>query len=397
MHARIGAVGTLAACLLSGDDIVVTGDEGLTVPLIAGRHAGVVRETGRQVATALGETSVAPGAALPAARHTVWLRVPDVKGSYTIPYIQSSPDLEIRTVFSDPASARARVQLLRDGVAVGTAVETTPAAPLARFRALPPAEYAARVVGIAADGRTVLEDCYQHIAIGTVLAALGDSITEGYHSQGFWRDSLELTPADFPAEVVSRDRRNFPQYAPTTAHHRPEVNCFASWMPRLNDLLAERWRRPVFIANEGWGGFTTGHYLGLLRDPGWQARMRLLRPTAWLIHLGVNDERHQVPAADVAANLAAMVSILLTDYGADPARICISQPCYDYAPGAAALLTAYGREIDSLVAAKGLRPGPDFFTAYSTGRETYYGADPVHPNLAGMKLMAELWAEALSR
>jgi len=364
----------------------VTGDEGLTVPLIAGRH----------VATAPVETSVAPGAAVPAARHTVWLRVPDVKGSYTIPYIQSSPDLDIRTAFPDPAVVRAEVQLLRGPVRVA-AVETTPAAPLARFRALPPAEYAIRVLGITAEGTAVVDDCYERIALGTIIAALGDSITEGYHSQGFWRDRLELTPADFPAEVVSRDRRNYPQYTPTTAYHRPEVNCFASWMPRLNDLLAERWQHPVFIANEGWGGFTTGNYLRLMADPGWQARMRLLRPTVWLIHLGVNDERHQVPAADVAANLAAIVSVLLTDYGADPARICISQPCYDYAPGAAALLTAYGREIDSLVAARGLRPGPDFFTAYSTGRETYYGADPVHPNLAGMKLMAELWAEALTR
>lgn len=43
-------------------------------------------------------------------------------------------------------------------------------------------------------------------------------------------------PAMFPAEAVSGDRRNYPQFAPTAAHHGPDIHCFTSWMPRLNDL-----------------------------------------------------------------------------------------------------------------------------------------------------------------
>ena len=349
------------------------------------------------LAAPLRSATPGPGPSPAPAPRTVWLRVNDVKGSYTIPYIQSAPDLELRLAFTDPAVVKARVALLDpNGAVVGTA-EVTPAAPFARFGALPPAEYAVGVTGLDVRGTPIVEDRHEQVAIGTVIAALGDSITEGYHSQGFWRDDLELTPAAFPAEVVSRDRRNYPQYTPTTSYHRPEINCFASWMPHLNDLLAERWQHPVFIANEGWGGFTTANYLALMQDPGWQERLRLLKPTVWLIHLGVNDERHKVSTAAFAANLAAIVDVLLQDHAAVPARIYISRPCYDYAAGALPILEAYSLEIDRLITARGLSHGPDFLKAYATEKERYYGADPVHPNVLGMKLMAELWAEALRR
>jgi lysophospholipase L1-like esterase len=135
----------------------------------------------------------------------------------------------------------------------------------------------------------------------------------------------------------------------------------------------------------------------MMKNQEWQVRMRLLRPTVWLIHLGVNDERAKLGADVVAANLAAMVDMLLKDYAADPGHIFISQPCYDYAEGAAPILEAYGREIDKLIAAKGLRPGPDFYKAYSVDKDKWYGADPVHPNIAGMERMAELWADALTK
>jgi lysophospholipase L1-like esterase len=351
-------------------------------------------------------TAVAPGAESPAATtptaaatgaRTVWLRVPDVQGSYTSPYLQSSPDLEITTAFTNPAVVAAQLQLLRGDAASVAEIVITPEAPTACFTALAPAEYAVRITGLDAAGGVVSVDRYEHLAVGTVIAALGDSITEGYHSQGFWRDNLDLTPDVFPPDVVSRDQRNYPQYTPTTACHRPEVNAFASWMPRLNDLLAGAWQRPVFIANEGWGGFTTANYLNLMQDSAWQERMRLLKPTVWLIHLGVNDERAQVAPEAFAARLAAIVDVLLQDYAAPPARIYISRPCYDYAPGALPLLEAYAVEIDNLVAAQGLEHGPDFLTAYAVEKERLYGADPVHPNVAGMELMAELWAAVLTR
>jgi hypothetical protein len=89
-------------------------------------------------------------------------------------------------------------------------------------------------------------------------------------------------------------------------------------MPRLNDLLTTKWKQPVFIANEGWGGITTGRYLAMMRsDKGWQERMRLLKPNVWLIHLGVNDERAKLPAAEVAANAAEAAGAAVAEFAAD--------------------------------------------------------------------------------
>ena len=245
-------------------------------------------------------------------------------------------------------------------------------------------------------------DGYRGEGAGTVIAALGDSITEGYWGERFWRDSLDLTADLFPPESVSRDGRNFPQYAPTAKVHAkkqpPDSNCFTSWMPRLNDLLSEQWRRPVFIANEGWGGITTGGYLEMMRlDAGWQERMRLLDPGIWLIHLGVNDERAKVPVDDVVSNLNAMIDILINAYKADPAHVVLAMPCYDYEQGAADILVAYRVAMEGIIADRGLRRGPDFFTAYAVEKERYYGSDPVHPNIEGMRRMADLWAAALEK
>lgn len=326
----------------------------------------------------------------------VWLRVADVAGSYTIPYIQSSDRLHVTTTFASGQVVEAEVGLVGGDGARREARTAKKSGDSIDFPALAAGEYALDVTGRDAAGNVVSRERHGPVAIGTVIAALGDSITEGYHSRGFHHDSLDLTPAMFPAEVVSRDRRNYPQFAPTTAHHRPDINCFTSWMPRLNDLLAERWRRPVFIANEGWGGITTGRYLQMMKtDASWQKRMRLLQPRVWLIHLGVNDDRAKLDADEVARNLAAMVDILLKDHAATPARIFVAAPSYDYAPGAADRLAAYRTAIGELVAEKGLGRGPDFFGAYAQDRARYYGTDPVHPNAEGMEVMARLWAETL--
>ena len=129
---------------------------------------------------------------------------------------------------------------------------------------------------------------------------------------------------------------------------------------------------------------------------GWRDRMRLLRPNVWLIHLGVNDDRQQAEPRTVGANLRGMVDILCSEFGATPDSIYIARPSYDYAPGAAELLRQYCRQIDALVADLGLRPGPDFFAAFSRDRERWYGSDPVHPGPEGMDWMADLWLDALA-
>jgi lysophospholipase L1-like esterase len=171
-----------------------------------------------------------------------------------------------------------------------------------------------------------------------------------------------------------------------------------SWMTDLNDQLAAQLGRPVFIANEGWGGIQTGGYLQRIgTDENWRQRIRQLRPNLWLIHLGVNDERAKRPAPDVARDLEAMIDALISDCAARPEAILIARPCYDYFEGAPAILTSYCDVIDELVARRGLLAGPDFLDAYSRDKQKLYGDDPVHPNVEGMKLMASLWAQAIVR
>ncbi len=323
------------------------------------------------------------------------LTVPDLKGSYTIPYIQSDTDLRVRVVFPPGGPTRARLILIMGDQPIAER-DATPADPDITIEGLHPAEYRLRLGGLGEGDQIVCSATWRQFAVGTIIGAIGDSITEGYHGHGFWRDDLNLRADMFPPEAVSKDGRNFPQYSPTTAWHRPDINCFQSWMTDLNNLLTQKWDQPFFIANEGYGGISTGATLNTMRnDKGWQARMKLLRPQVWLIHLGVNDERAKVPAADVGRNLEAIVSLLIQDYGAEPHRIVVARPCYDYAEGAEAILKGYIAEIDALVARRGLRPGPDFFAAYAVERAKWYGDDPVHPNIAGMEYMAQLWAEAI--
>ena len=325
-----------------------------------------------------------------------FLRIEDIQGAYTIPHIQSSRDLDFEVTFSHPSAVAARVELLQNGSPCSEIREASRHSPTVHFLGLTPGEYDIHVSFHDQSGGMASQELHSGFAIGTVIGAIGDSITEGYHGKGYWRDNLDLTAAGFPNDSVSKDGRNFPQFSPTTHVHRPEINCYASWMPRLNDLLSAQWRHPVFIANEGWGGIDTARYLEMMKsDRGWQDRMRQLRPSLWLIHLGVNDERAQKAPAEVAANLHAIVDLLISDHAAEPSRIFLATPCYDYAPDAESYLAAYREEIIRIIDARGLRRGPDFFAAYSKDKELLYGEDPVHPNEAGMKLMADLWAEAL--
>ena len=324
------------------------------------------------------------------------MRIEDIQGSYTIPHIQSSRDLDFKVKFLHPAAVGARVELLQKGTPCVMMRKASRRLPMVRFHALAPGDYDIRVDFHDQTGDIISQELHLAFAIGTVICALGDSITEGYHGKGYWRDNLDLTAADFPSESVSKDGRNFPQFSPTTHRHRPEINCYASWMPRLNDLLSAQWQHPVFIANEGWGGIDTARYLEMMKsDLGWQSRMQKLQPSLWLIHLGVNDERAQKTPAEVAANLHAIIDLLISDYSAEPAGIFLATPSYDYAPDAERYLSAYREEIIKIIDARGLRRGPDFFSAYSKDKELHYGEDPVHPNEAGMELMAELWAGAV--
>jgi lysophospholipase L1-like esterase len=337
----------------------------------------------------------APAASKDSPRKAITLCIDDVQGTYTIPYIQSNRELRLRAAFTGPEVVAAELRLLRGNKPVATR-QATRDRPAVRFPALDSGEYSLECRGLDRGGRERCRASYDRIGVGTVIAALGDSITEGYRGRGYMIPDLKLSADRFPAVSVSRDGRNFPQFSPTTSHHLPSVNCFESWLTALNNSLADAWRQPVFIANEGWGGISTGGYLGMMQnDAGWKKRMHRLEPQIWLIHLGVNDERANVPAATVRANLAAMVDLLIKEYRAVPSHIFLATPSYDYHPPAPKILGGYAREIAGLVRDRGLSIGPDLFEAFSKDRQRWYGSDPVHPNLEGTARMARLWNEAL--
>jgi lysophospholipase L1-like esterase len=328
-------------------------------------------------------------------REGLFLTVEDEKGTYTIPYIQNSGTLRVSMKFGTQDILRVQLELYGPAHRVLRAA-ATPKQPTVCFPDLPPGEYTLYARARDASGAKAFAFTYRHIGIGTVLAALGDSITEGYYSRGYATGD-DRTASMFPPEAVSRDGRNFPQYGPTTHQYMPTVNCFESWMTGLNDLLAEAWRHPVFIANEGWGGYTSETYLNLMRtNTKWQARMRQLKPQVWLIHLGVNDERAKMPPETFARNMDAIVGELIDKYGAKPDHILIAHPSYDYFEGAPQILQSFSREIDRLIERRGLSHGPDFFDAFSRDKQKWYGDDPVHPNVAGVRYMAEQWAKAIT-
>jgi lysophospholipase L1-like esterase len=326
----------------------------------------------------------------------VYRTVHDAEGTYTIPFIQSGQQLDVRLHVRDPYATRTSVSI-KSGETLLTREAFYPGF-TTDFAAVPAGEYEIEVTGHGNAGQQLFINTFCRVGIGAIIAAVGDSITEGYFGRGYFVENIDITAKLFPGEAVSTDGRNFPQYAPTAALNLPSVNTFESWMTALNDLLSADWRVPVFIANEGWGGITSGEYLEWAKnDANWQDRMKDLRPNAWLIHLGVNDERAFVSPSQFAANMDLLVELLIHQFGAAPERIWVAKPCFDYFPGAKTILEAYNEEIERLVMSQGLNLGPDFFAAYQKDKERWYGEDDVHPNEEGMKLMSGLWHAAITK
>lgn len=318
------------------------------------------------------------------------------KGDFTINYIQGSKDFYVALTIQPPA-VKATVELTSNN-GYNSKKEAATSGKIV-FSELPFGEYTLKVESFDTKSNMLSQFTYTNIGVGTIIAALGDSITEGFWSDGIMHPNLLMKAEDFPAAMVSKDKRNFPAYAPSTAHHKPDINCFKSWMPLMNDILSEKLKRPVFIANEGLGGHTTSAYLNIMRgDTLWQTRMKKLKANYFIIHLGVNDERYNVKPETFEANYNAIVDILIKDYKAVPKNIIIAYPSFDRHPNGDKYYPEYRKAIERMATNKGITIGPDFYAAYAKDTAKYYGGDSVHPNATeGMNLMAELCSAAIEQ
>ncbi len=159
------------------------------------------------------------------------MTIQDVKGGYTIPYIQSARDLTIHIQWHGEAESTSIALLKGNQEVIGK--EARRPAETVTFERLAPGEYDIRARWRNRAGAEIGRTLLRHVGIGTVSAAIGDSITEGANGRAFWQDNLNLKADMFPPDAVSKDGRNFPQFGPTTGVyqwkvmevHRQKVNC----------------------------------------------------------------------------------------------------------------------------------------------------------------------------
>ena len=337
-----------------------------------------------------------PRAELPQQPEVASLAIPGRNGVYLVPYIQTGPDLHYRLRVQD-LPPRSMVLVTLD-----------PDRPGSRIQQVTGPTFDGTFTGVEMGEHTLLAELYarprwthqgetgydrvaaaslSHVARGDIIAALGDSTTEGNGGPkfGFLRDwTSALANA---ADWTSPDGRNFPQ-AGAVAH----PSALASFTTTLGTLLEQQLGHPVLVLNDGWSGATAEAYSHIAASPDLAAEYAVAHPTTWIINLGVNDPlTHQAPQ-DFANSVISILGSLEGRYGAQPGSIHLACPTYakDSRHDGE---TTYLPVINQLRADNHLGPAPDFFNFYKArpGDE----ADEVHPNSAGYRDMAIVWAQAL--
>ncbi len=232
---------------------------------------------------------------------------------------------------------------------------------------------------------TTLHDQATNIGIGDIYVAIGDSITKGANgisdtqcvtSGGTITDWTQSLPG-----TVSNDDRNFCQWS------SQEPKYFKSWMPELNNKLESYNGYPVFILNEGYGGYTAAGYI---TDPmgttAWQNRVASLSPNKFLVMLGTNDTSS---ASVYSSNMNTIISTLESNYAANPSSIYVAKMPYA-APRP--VVQPYLASIDSLISSDHLNYGPNLWTFFYNHQDQLSQVDNIHPTVAGYLNIARLWA-----
>ena len=204
-----------------------------------------------------------PRADLPQAPDVASLAIPGRNGDYLVPYIQTQPDLHFRVRAQDlPASATV-VVYLDAGTSTAQAVAAIAPTFAGDFHNVPMGDHrlAALVYrgpvrinrrGTVIHGAEMASAQLNHVARGDIIAALGDSTTEGNGGARFPFIQNWVSALASAADWTSPDGRNFPQ-AGAFAH--PEAP--ASFTSTLGTILEQQRHHPVLVLNDGWSGATT--------------------------------------------------------------------------------------------------------------------------------------------
>jgi lysophospholipase L1-like esterase len=340
-----------------------------------------------------------PRAELPEQPETATLAIPGRHGNYLVPYIQTGPDLRFRLRVRDlPEQAVVRVTL-DPGTPDSPVVEAVAPAFEGTFTEVPKGEHTlfAEVMarrqlvypkGTDGGGRRVASSRLTHVARGDIIAALGDSTTEGNGGPSFgFLPNWVAARAQAP-EWTSADGRNFPQAGAVARPRAP-----ASFTSALGMILASARGYPVLVLNDGWSGATAEAYSRISSSGDLAAEYGAAKPNGWIINLGVNDPLTRQSPEQFDRSLRSIVNDLASRYGATGPDIHVACPTYaqdSRHDGEAAYLGV----INQLRATMGLGTAPDFFGYFKANPAAQ--ADKVHPNAAGYRAMASLWAQALA-
>jgi len=340
---------------------------------------------------------------------------------YTIPYIQTSNDLFIK-VENWPTADSVRFELtdMSTGNLVSTLADTTidnadNNSFETTFNNLPKGEYRVDVYGVDANGNDIpgLTDYAEHMGIGDIILAIGDSLTQGNLG---WRHNaaqasfpnsgiLDWTDSDLGSSYVSQDNRNFAQAGalrPFQANQGVPVPFDQSFMPVLNDYLVECYDYPVFIMNEGWGGHESNDYLSYMSTTEWKDRVIDLEPNKAIIELAANDAIEEV---NTPAIFNANMDSIVDNLQAGPLSIASNQiwmatPTYAVIPNPNGFNTDYAPflpEIDQSISDQGINPGGDFHDFFFQNQHLLAPApDQVHPSQLGYDEKAREWAKVLT-
>ncbi|MGI8610175.1 MAG: SGNH/GDSL hydrolase family protein [Candidatus Dormibacteria bacterium] len=339
-----------------------------------------------------------PRAELPQAPDTASLAIPGRNGYYLVPYIQTQPNLHFRVrvqnlpddasvhVFLDPGTSNQRMAEVTAPTFEGDFTDL----PLGDHRLVSEVVSAPQPVNRWAtlSRRTRLASAeLSHVARGDIVAALGDSTTEGNGGAKFHFIANWVSAHSMAADWTSPDGRNFPQAG---AFARPEAP--ASFTSTLGTILELQRHHPVLVLNDGWSGATSQSYRDISSSHDLAAEYGAAQPNSWIVNLGVNDPLIHASAADFDANIRAVLQTLSSRYGARNSDIHVACPTYakdSRHDGEVAYLPI----IDKLRADDGLGTAPNFFSFYKANPSAL--ADEVHPNAGGYRDMATLWAQAL--